>query len=585
LKKENDVEATYKLKGVQNKDIKLTVEQEVASDFNKSTITIEIESQKEISSIKLNNEEIEIPTKTNDKYVVTKEIFNNGTYTIIVKDQDGGYKMSKIQVKEVSGDLEIYTAEDLKLFRDRVNKGATFEGKNVKVMADIPLNEENYTIGDDGSINFTSKAEQWTPIGTFKGVFDGQNKTISNIYINLETGNNIGFFAQNLGSIKNVKVTGTIISNGNNIGGLCAVNSGTIYGCMNYINVTNNTTTSGSTGGITGCSGNTTISGCINYGTITSKNVNTGGIVGWSGNGEANIQNCQNNGEIYGVSNLAGILGCSANTKITITNCVNNNKVIATGHNVSGIVGITSATNENLLIEKCLNKSKIQCYGSGAGIAGRIQSKNSEIKECKNEGEIYSSTGGLIGGVVSYVAESSATEAYVATIEKCVNTGYVHAGGTSIHANAGGILGGVDMGEVVTVKNCYNTGNIVSHGYGTGDYVNYGVGGIAGILTNNSSSASTRPTLTITNCYNIGNITNPHSTSRTGQIIGIDYVGTRNVTNSYYLSTASGGNSYGGTSVSASNLKTYASKLGTEFVNTNNSYPILQWEHEEEEEQ
>ena len=54
------------------------------------------------------------------------------------------------------------------------------------------------------------------------------------------------------------------------------------------------------------------------------------------------------------------------------------------------------------MIEKCLNKSKIQCLSAGAGIAGRIQSKNSEIKECKNEGEIYSSTGGLIGGIVAY---------------------------------------------------------------------------------------------------------------------------------------------------------------------------------------
>jgi len=107
LKKENDVEITYKLKGVQNKDIKLAVAQEVASDFSKSTITIEIESEKEISSINLNNEEIEIPTKTDDKYIITKENKKNGTYTVLVKDKDGEYKMksSFICIEQIGSDL------------------------------------------------------------------------------------------------------------------------------------------------------------------------------------------------------------------------------------------------------------------------------------------------------------------------------------------------------------------------------------------------------------------------------------------------------------------------------------------------
>lgn len=99
------------------------------------------------------------------------------------------------------GVLYIYNVYDLKNFRNAVNSGNTFSGKTVKLAADVDLNNE-----------------EWTPIGNydnaFKGVFDGQDYTISNLYINDSEGESLGLFgvAQNATikgiTINNVDITG-----------------------------------------------------------------------------------------------------------------------------------------------------------------------------------------------------------------------------------------------------------------------------------------------------------------------------------------------------------------------------------------
>jgi len=70
-----------------------------------------------------------------------------------------------------SGNIKISTAEDLAAFRDAVNNGEDFEGRSVKLSGDIDL----------------SAYKPWKPIGVFgvgkyfKGTFDGQGHTISNL--------------------------------------------------------------------------------------------------------------------------------------------------------------------------------------------------------------------------------------------------------------------------------------------------------------------------------------------------------------------------------------------------------------------
>ena len=88
---------------------------------------------------------------------------------------------------EADGAYHISTAAELAGLAQLVNEGNTFDGNTIKLTQDITLNEnvltESGELSDDGS-NF----KQWTAIGTldesFQGSFDGQNHTISGIYIN-----------------------------------------------------------------------------------------------------------------------------------------------------------------------------------------------------------------------------------------------------------------------------------------------------------------------------------------------------------------------------------------------------------------
>ena len=83
----------------------------------------------------------------------------------------------------------IETGEQLAKLANDVNNGETYSGKYFKLTSNIALNAES-PIND----NFTAKSttilnglHQWTPIGTstsqFAGTFDGNNRTITYMYI------------------------------------------------------------------------------------------------------------------------------------------------------------------------------------------------------------------------------------------------------------------------------------------------------------------------------------------------------------------------------------------------------------------
>ena len=89
--------------------------------------------------------------------------------------------------------LELSTKEDLEQLRDS-------EGKNFILTKDIDLegSEEN----------------PWIPIPDFKGILDGNGHTIRGIYIdwggNESNNTNQGLFALNSGTVKNLRVEGSI---------------------------------------------------------------------------------------------------------------------------------------------------------------------------------------------------------------------------------------------------------------------------------------------------------------------------------------------------------------------------------------
>ena len=210
----------------------------------------------------------------------------------------------------------IYNKQQLEEFRDKVNNGTNFANAIVTLMNDIDL-------GCDEEDNTT----WWTPIGlsdegkAFSGIFDGNNHTISNLYIgaddeNLNAEAFFGYIAN--ATIKRLTVSGTVtVSNAVStrevnkymaaIIGL-AEDSNTIDSCVNNANVTNESNimgTGGIVGGINKSSSDidcrVTISNCENLGTISGKRCIAGIVGDISYTKTISINNCSNYGEIVGM--------------------------------------------------------------------------------------------------------------------------------------------------------------------------------------------------------------------------------------------------------------------------------------------
>jgi len=165
-------------------------------------------------------------------------------------------------------------------------------------------------------------------------------------------------------------------------------------------------------------------------------------------------------------SYTGGIAGDNAGT---IDNCSFSGTVNGGTNNddVGGIVGLNSGT-----IINSRNNATISGRTRVGGIAGQNSGK---IDNSYNTGAITGSqqVGGIAGG-------NSTSGAY---IKNCYNTGNIISTSTTTTSNAGGIVGQ----SGATVEYCYNTGNVS------------GTGNIGGIVGNNNSTGST-----VQNCVSLG---------------------------------------------------------------------------------
>ncbi|MBQ6795181.1 MAG: hypothetical protein IJO83_03435 [Clostridia bacterium] len=197
----------------------------------------------------------------------------------------------------------------------------------------------------------------WTPIGAlytvedtignaYKGVFDGKNYTISNIYIEATTGD-VGFFGEVRGAtIKNTELEGEIVIKKDNIGyigtigAVCGENDGSaeslISGVTSHINISVDESVDLTSlkyiGGIAGYTNqNPTFENCVWDGKIDLGNVYTdsvGGIVGHTYGAKTTITDCAAYGTIECRDDLltGGIAGSVRKGTSTYTNCVTTQK-------------------------------------------------------------------------------------------------------------------------------------------------------------------------------------------------------------------------------------------------------------------
>ena len=239
----------------------------------------------------------------------------------------------------------ITKAEELAWFRDQVNSGNNFICAKISEDVEV-IDMSTVCHAEDKSQNLIEKS--WEPIGKndykyqYWGTFDGNGKTITNLYINASQ-NNVGLFGytregtiKNLtfeyanvtntgvftgilvgypaaSNLRNIKISNTCqIKGGKETGGIAGEFDGNAYNCVNYATVQGNNRV----GGLFGyCSvENSSITTCANYGNVTATSTDAGGLVGYFVSGT--IQDCANYGDVKGTERVAGMAGSVYEGKI-----------------------------------------------------------------------------------------------------------------------------------------------------------------------------------------------------------------------------------------------------------------------------
>ena len=202
---------------------------------------------------------------------------------------------------------QITNERDLRWFAQAVNGGK--RSINARLMNDITVD----------------KNTQWTPIGTeahrFKGIFDGNGKTITGLTYTDTSVNYVGLvgYADDA-TIQDVTVQGSSFNGNDYIGTVCGfIVGGTITGCTN-----SGSTVSGSwkIGGIAGKAKYTNVQRCVNTGKVSGKN-DLGGIVGCTE--DARVQDCGNTDNVKptGIGRFCGGIAGSVLGSSHIHNCYN----------------------------------------------------------------------------------------------------------------------------------------------------------------------------------------------------------------------------------------------------------------------
>lgn len=268
------------------------------------------------------------------------------------------------------------TEADLNWFASKVNGG------------EISLNAK---LGEDIVVS-----DSYTPIGTkensFKGIFDGNNKSVTlNVGVDSPgASDRYGFIGTlGAGTVKNLTIKGTVdmekkFGNVGGIAGFAEIGS--------------------------------TIENCINEADISGRN-NIGGIVGMS---KATIRDCGNKGKIStkGTTNAGGIVGLISTDTPAVSGCYNIGNIIAKTSVAGGIAGACMATNTTL--NDCYNTGVIGAStsdrnGYSGGIIGQLTSgKTITVQNIYNVGNIEGKTKDSICG--KSMGTINATNVY------CLNT-------------------------------------------------------------------------------------------------------------------------------------------------------------------
>jgi hypothetical protein len=199
-------------------------------------------------------------------------------------------------------EFTINTAVELAEFAELVNGGISFEGRTVKLGKSIMLNDT--TNWEDWAR--TAPANTWTPIGDFRGTFDGNDHVVSGVYIN-NLNDQQGLFGVNKGLIENLGVIAFYVKGKNYVGGLVGDN-GRNAKIENSYSI-GRVSGENSVGGLVGNNSESLISNCFHSGVVRGVGENVGGLVGRVYLPGSMISNSYSTGTVTGQSNVGGLVG------------------------------------------------------------------------------------------------------------------------------------------------------------------------------------------------------------------------------------------------------------------------------------
>ena len=325
-----------------------------------------------------------------------KEFDANGFCTVC-----GGYQPA---VKNAKGIYEIGNVGQLYWFAGLVNGTLGYIDQDrladAVLTKDITVNSN--VLNPDGTL--AGKADilrSWTPIGSdynnqYTGTFDGQNHTISGLYLDNPDKASVGLFGS-IGSdynngnnkcarISNVNLVDSYFNAGSNVGGVCGQSA--------YL---------------------TSIENCRNAGTVKGDSY-VGGICG---DNSGTIQTCINTGAVSGTGSSIG--GISGQTSRIIVNCYNTGAVSGIRYSVGGVCGsVDYGTIINSYNTGVVSGSESDEYSSIGGVCGQYSNGNIVncyyLAGCAAEGTTFNNTEGertkeqFASGEIAYLLDKEYTD-------------------------------------------------------------------------------------------------------------------------------------------------------------------------------
>ena len=302
------------------------------------------------------------------------------------------------QDSDHDGLIEIYTLEELDAVRHNllgtgytaVAGGETdssgcpiqlIEGEYIQQCIGYELmNDLDFDTDQNGNLNTTDTYYNaglgWQPIGglnaasEFQGVFEGNNHTIRNLFIDRREVLNVGLFSHTY----NAEIRNLSIDIERKIHGRSQA------------------------GALTGQSTASTFSNISSAGEVVSDTGNAGGLIG-KAQAANQLSNCQTRGRVQGRESSGGLVGSIGNNaSITLISESHSAATVHSSSAAGGLVGgIVSGEN---IIKKSYATGDVQGSYSG-GLVGVLGSNNKVIASYSTGGVSGQNSGALIGWIGS----------------------------------------------------------------------------------------------------------------------------------------------------------------------------------------